>query len=196
MLSNTIAFGFAVLSLLSSCTLAAPSPRQTLCNGYAGLCGRKYSNATFIGSHDSAFVGILPTENQYDSVSTQLSKSVRFLQAQTHVKNGALEMCHTSCTELDAGTLTNYLGSIKTFLDNNPNEVVTLLLVNGDGSSPSLFDSSFTAAGIKKYTFVPSTSPKTLAIDAWPTLGEMISAGTRLVVFLGKKCSPNIAGYS
>ena len=119
-------------------------------------------------------------------MATQLSKDVRYLQAQTHIKNGGVQMCHTTCSELDAGTLTNYLGNIKKFLDQNPNEVVTLLLVNGDFASPTLFDASFSAAGLKNYTFVPSTSPNPLPYSAWPTLGAMIASGKRLVVFLGK----------
>lgn len=77
------------------------------CNGNAALCSRSYSNVTMIGTHDSAFVGILPTDNQLVSVTTQLDDGIRFLQAQTHVNNGVLEMCHTSCTELDAGPLTS-----------------------------------------------------------------------------------------
>jgi hypothetical protein len=172
-------------SLLSLCALAAPAERTTACNGYTTLCDRQYSNVTFVGSHDSAFVGYLPTENQHWSVATQLNNGVRFLQAQTHVLNGALELCHTSCLEEDAGSLKNYLSTVKSFLDTNPNEVVTLLLVNGDFQSPTLFDSTFKDVGLHTYAFVPSTSPNTLPIDSWPTLGEMISAGQRLVVFLG-----------
>ena len=98
------------------------------CNGQDALCSRAYSNVTFVGSHNSAFVGLLPSQNQLVSVEDQLGLGVRFLQAQTHDLDGTIEMCHTSCVELDAGTLTDYLKPIKTFMDANPNEVVTLLL--------------------------------------------------------------------
>ena len=77
------------------------------CNGNLALCSRLYSNVTQIGTHDSAFVGTLPTDNQLISVTHQLDDGVRFLQAQTHVKNGVLELCHTSCIERDAGPLTS-----------------------------------------------------------------------------------------
>ena len=73
------------------------------CNGNAALCSRSWSNVTLIGTHDSAFVGIWPTDNQADTVTQQLDAGIRFLQAQTHSKSGVLELCHTSCTELDAG---------------------------------------------------------------------------------------------
>ena len=53
---------------------------QTLCNGYADLCSRQYSNITTIGTHDSAFVGELPQDNQDISVTAQLDAGIRFLQ--------------------------------------------------------------------------------------------------------------------
>jgi hypothetical protein len=83
------------------------STTAVACNGNAALCSRPYSNVTLIGTHDSAFVGVLPTDNQLVSVTTQLDDGIRFLQAQTHVDNGVLTMCHTSCAELNAGPLTS-----------------------------------------------------------------------------------------
>ena len=80
--------------------LAAPTTRDLPCNGQTSLCNRKYSNVSFIGAHDSAFVGPLPTQNQDLSVTAQLNGGIRFLQAQTHnvkifgISN--LRMCHTS----------------------------------------------------------------------------------------------------
>jgi len=181
----------SIPTFLSLTTVAAPTERQTNpCNGHTSLCDRQYSNITFVGTHDSAFVGYLPTENQHFTVAQQLSAGVRFLQAQTHVLNGNLELCHTSCLEENAGTLQNYLSTVKSFLDANPNEVITLLLVNGDFQSPTLFDQTFKAVGLDTYAFVPSTSPNPLPIGSWPTLGEMIVAGKRLVVFLGRLVPP------
>jgi hypothetical protein len=185
-------FSFSLTSLLLISTIlslnavAAPAERQTNpCNGHTALCDRQYSNITFVGTHDSAFVGFLPTQNQHFTVAQQLSAGVRFLQAQTHLLNGNLQLCHTSCVAENAGTLQNYLSTIKSFLDANPHEVITLLLVNGDFQSPTLFDKTFKGVGLDTYAFVPSTSPNPLPIGSWPTLGEMIVAGKRLVVFLG-----------
>lgn len=39
------------------------------------------------------------------------------------------------------------------------------------------------ASGLANYAYTP---PHTLAIDEWPTLQEMITAGDRLVMFLGE----------
>ena len=35
-----------------------------------------------------------------------------------------------------------------------------------------------------KLAFVPSTSPSALKQSAWPTLGQMIDSGKRVVVFM------------
>lgn len=168
---------------LPSFLCLAPSLAQNLCNGYAELCGRQYSNITTIGTHDSAFVGELPQDNQGISVTAQLNAGIRFLQAQSH-KNllGTLELCHTSCLEADAGSVESYLSTVKTWLDANPNEVLTVLLVNGDNVPISMFDDAYTNSGLKSYAYTPPTSP--IAIEAWPTLQELITAGTRLVAFL------------
>lgn len=170
---------FTPLSLLA--LLAPRALAASVCNGYAEYCDKVYSNVTFIGSHDSAFVGFLPVDNQFESVADQLASGVRFLQAQSHDKDGAIELCHTSCLEEDAGTLQAWLETVVAFLDANPDEVVTLLVTNGDGIAGADFAAAFEAAGADAYAYSPGA---TLALADWPTLGELIDAGTRLVVFM------------
>lgn len=167
--------------LLALVGITATAHAATTCNGYDALCDRQYSNLTFIGSHDSAFVGILPVDNQFDSVSDQLSLGVRFLQAQSHDKDGTIELCHTSCLEEDAGSLETWLDTVVTFLAANPDEVVTLLITNGDGIDGADFATVFETSGAASYAYSPAS---TLALSDWPTLGELIDAGTRLVVFM------------
>ncbi|GAM90093.1 hypothetical protein ANO11243_081330 [Dothideomycetidae sp. 11243] len=168
--------------------LASLGHCQQLCNGFAALCDRQYSNVSFVGTHDSAFNGVLPTDNQDVNVAAQLNAGIRFLQAQVHDFFGTLQMCHTSCWELDTGTLTSYLANIKTFLDANPNEVVTLLLVNGDNTDVSVFASAFESTGLQGYAFIPASNP--LPINQWPTLRQMIAANTRLVAMLDSEANP------
>jgi len=151
------------------------------CNGYTELCDRLWSNVSQIGSHDSAFVGNLPTDNQNVSVADQLDAGIRFLQGQTHYFLGELSMCHTSCYELYAGTLVSYLTTIKTWMDANSNEVITLLLTNGDSENVSLFGDAFVSSGLSTYAYTPSGI---LTIPEWPTLQELINADTRLIMFL------------
>ena len=54
--------------------------------------------------------------------------------------------------------------------------------MNGDNVDVSMFDTAYTSSGLKSYAYTPPSSPLTL--DAWPTLQELITAGTRLVAFL------------
>ena len=176
-----------LISTAIGVAIASPlAQRQTQCVG--SLCDRLYSNVTWIGTHDSAFVGSIddPTVNQEVSVTDQLNAGIRFLQAQTHTNDltGTLDMCHTSCLLEDAGSLDNYLSTVKTWMDANPNNVLTMLLVNGDNVDVSEFDDAFSSSGLKDYAFVPSTSPNALTIDQWPTLGDMVTSGKRIVVFL------------
>ncbi|KAI1773412.1 PLC-like phosphodiesterase [Hypoxylon cercidicola] len=151
------------------------------CNGHAELCDRVYSNVTFAGAHNSPFVGIGPSDNQFTSPTDQLNQGVRFLQAQTHDKDGVIEMCHTSCILKDAGTLESYLGEIKTWVDGNPNEVVTLLITNPDAIDITKYGDTFKSTGLESYVFTPGAQ---LSLSEWPTLGNMISSGKRVVVFM------------
>ncbi|WZH43667.1 PLC-like phosphodiesterase [Fusarium acuminatum] len=151
------------------------------CNGHDELCKRKYSDITFIGTHNSAFVGKLPVHNQYISVIEQLDLGVRFLQAQTQNKDGDIQMCHTHCWELDEGPLEDYLQEISDWMGKNPDEVVTLLLTNIDALPIEKYDDAFNSTGLKEFVFRPE---KKLAFDDWPTLQKFLDDGTRLVVFM------------
>jgi hypothetical protein len=174
------------LSLLSAAALLFPFTAAQ-CNGYTEYCSRSWSNITTVGSHDSPFVGGSLSDNQDINITAQLDLGIRFLQGQTHMAllGDELEMCHTSCLLEDAGSLTNYLTTIKTWLDANPNEVLTLLLTNGDYVDIGNFSASFEASGLDTLCYVPPTSPDVLPIDEWPTLQELIDNGTRVVTFLG-----------
>jgi hypothetical protein len=163
------------ISLFATAVLAA-------CNGHDELCKRKYSDITFVGTHNSAFVGELPVHNQYISVAEQLDLGVRFLQAQTQDKDGNIQTCHTYCWELDAGPLQSYLKEVSEWMGKNPDEVVMILLTNIDALPIEKFDDAFNSTGLKDIAFRPK---KKLSRDEWPTLQKLLDDGTRLVVFMG-----------
>ncbi|KAI0133912.1 PLC-like phosphodiesterase [Xylariales sp. AK1849] len=162
------------------------------CNGHAELCDRKYSNVSFIGAHDSPFVGILPSENQLEDVTAQLDQGVRYLTAQTHDKDGSIELCHTYCDLLDAGSLQTFLGTVKTWLDGNANEVVTLLITNEDAIDVNDFADAFKAVGLDTYVFTPDGD---LALEDWPTLGTLIANNQRAVVFMDYHADTSKVAY-
>ncbi|KZO90210.1 PLC-like phosphodiesterase, partial [Calocera viscosa TUFC12733] len=162
---------------------AAPHRRATTCNGSPSLCTRSYGNTTFVGAHDSFAVS--PTSlagNQDYDVTQQLTDGIRMLQNQLHNSSGTIELCHTSCDLLDAGSLEAYLGKVNTWLKANPDEVVTLLLVNSDDIDVTQFGAAYTAAGLDTLSYTPPQAA--ITVDQWPTLGEMIDQGTRVVTFM------------
>jgi len=171
-----------------SYTLGAvlPAKRATTCNGHPELCNRSFGNVTFFGSHDSfAFSDdpIALARDQEVDIPTQLGLGVRLLQAQAHMKDGQLHFCHTNCDLFDGGTVEDYLKTVKTFLDANPNEVITLIFTNPEGASlPDQWKPAFDNSGITQLAYVPPSIP--VPQSSWPTLGQMIDSGTRVVVFL------------
>jgi hypothetical protein len=163
------------------------------CNGQDAFCSRRYSDITVVGSHNSAFDGVLPAHNQFVSVTEQLNLGVRFLQAQTQSKGGVIEMCHTYCWELDVGPLTEYLAEVTAWIEDHPDEVVTLLLTNKDALPITQFDEDFETAGLKPFVYRPERD--VISQDEWPTLQELIDAGTRLVVFMDANSDQDQVDY-
>ncbi|KAJ5143611.1 uncharacterized protein N7515_002398 [Penicillium bovifimosum] len=142
------------------------------------------------------FVGPLPQHNQNIDIEAQLDMGIRYLQGQTHrsvLVNTTIELCHTSCFLEDAGSLKSFLKTIKKWLDAHPDEVVTLLLTNGDSVPVTEFGDTFASSGIADYAYTPSANP--LLIADWPTLGDLISSGKRLVVFLDYGADPSKVDY-
>ncbi|KAI0375129.1 PLC-like phosphodiesterase [Pilatotrama ljubarskyi] len=179
-----------VLSLLASSVTSAAAltatRRATTCNGHAELCDRSFGNVTFVGAHDSYAVGTSSLlVNQDYNITQQLNDGVRMLQSQAHNKNGVIQLCHTSCGLYDGGSLQDYLTTVKTWMDANPNDVVSLLIVNSDNLAPSEYDTVFKAAGLDTLAYAPDSA--SLQASAWPTLGTLIDSGKRLVVFLSTK---------
>ncbi|EJU00025.1 PLC-like phosphodiesterase [Dacryopinax primogenitus] len=163
-------------------SLAAPNRRATTCNGSPLLCSRQYSNITFIGAHDSFALSPSLAGNQDYDLTQQLTDGIRMLQNQAHSANNTIELCHTSCSLLDGGSLAIYLGKLKVWLDANPGEVVTLLLVNNDDLPVSQFGAVLQSVGLDTVSFNPGKA--SLTLQEWPTLGQMLDQGTRLVTFM------------
>ncbi|KAG8697645.1 hypothetical protein FRC09_007730 [Ceratobasidium sp. 395] len=181
-------FLLAFQGVLASPALVKPAleARADLCNGYAALCSRSYGNVTYIGAHNSYAYSTDVTAlsaNQNVDVTAQLNLGVRLLQAAGKLKDGGVELCHTSCALWDGGSLTSWLSKIKTWMDAHPREVITLILTNGDNlDAKQYWVPPFTASGISSYVYTPPSG--SVARNAWPTLGNMISSGKRLVVIM------------
>ncbi|EOA81057.1 uncharacterized protein SETTUDRAFT_158015 [Exserohilum turcica Et28A] len=133
--------------------------------------------------------------NQFFNTTVQLDAGVRLLSAQIHVASNSetnareLHLCHSSCVFFDAGPLHDWLWEIRTWMDANPHEVVTLLLVNTDGVDAREVSAEYSRADLAHYGYVPpiinqAPNPSTEFEKTWPTLRDMIANGQRLVSFI------------
>lgn len=184
MLPFTILAGLVSLTLTNAFSIQ--SRQSVACNNSPDLCSRSYSSITHLGAHDSPFVrdattGYSTSGNQYYNSTVQLDAGVRLLSAQVHRSNNGWHLCHSSCDLMDAGLLSDWLSDIKVWINANPNEVVTVLLVNADNAAPSDLHAQFTEAEITSLAYKPASV--SAAPASWPTLQELINAKTRLMVF-------------
>jgi len=185
---------FLLLQAVQFVAALAIERRGITCNGHVELCGRQYSNVTFLGAHDSFAVGATDVAaNQDYNVTQQLNDGIRMLQNQVLVQPDGLHLCHTICPLYDAGLLLNYLVEVRNWLAKNPTEVVSILLVNINGASPVQFAEVYENAGLVEYVFAPQTP--TLTVNQWPTLGTMIANNQRLVTFMDNKANSSEVPY-
>lgn len=170
------------------------SKRATVCNGHSELCSKTYGNVTYIGAHNSYAVGSnnLAANQDYD-VTQQLTDGIRLLQVQAHLQNGAIRLCHSSCLLFDGGLFSDYLKKVKTWMDSNPTEVVSILIVNIDNQPAASFAAAYTTASLVDMSYSPDTVAVTA--DQWPTLGTLIDTGKRLVTFMDNSADSSAAPY-
>ncbi|KAK7416419.1 hypothetical protein QQX98_005236 [Neonectria punicea] len=173
----------AALAVLATGTSVSAA---TACNNSPSLCNRNYNNITHMGAHGSSFLregtgSFAAAGNQYYNATVALDAGIRLLQAQVHKPSDTLRLCHTTCELLDAGTLEDWLVIINSWMSRNPNDVVTLLLVNSDEAEASEFGSVFNSSGISELAYTPSGEGPS---GDWPTLNSMISNDTRVVSFI------------
>jgi hypothetical protein len=171
---------------------------QNACNNSPDLCNRAYNNITHLGAHDSPFLRNAETSfstsgNHYYNTTVQLDSGVRLLSAQIHQANDSgtesWHLCHSSCDLLDAGPLETWLGEIKTWMDANTNDVVTLLIVNSDNAPASSLGPLFSASGLDKLAYTPPST--TTLPTSWPSLDALIGNGTRLMTFIASLPEPS-----
>jgi hypothetical protein len=176
----------AFLSLLATAfgVNAATIKRADVCNGHAELCSKTYGEVSYVGAHNSYAVDTasLSANQEYD-VLQQLKDGIRLLQLQVHLDTDKqLHLCHESCFLYQGGLLKDYLTKVKSWLDSNPSEVLSILIVNIDNQSAATFAAIYEAVGLASVSFPPTSQP--LKYTGWPTLGSMIDSGKRLVTFL------------
>ena len=151
------------------------------CNGFSELCDRPFDGVSYPTTHNAMsnvedrFLG----PNQNHSVLHQLSAGVRGLMLDTWYFNGDVVLCHAGdvipCDRLGMRPLIDTLSDIRFFLEQHPNEIVSIIFESYVSEADTAAD--FIGSGAIAYTHVQSPTA------AWPTVRELIAADTRLVVF-------------
>ena len=166
--------------LCASCgTENGGTPSITMCNGHEELCERHYDEVAYPMAHNAMSNAedgwIAP--NQNFGITRQLDEGIRGLMLDTYEEDGELLLCHSVCL---AGSqpLVEGLDEITVFLEANPGEVVSIIFENyiTHAQTAAAFDES----GLIDFVYSHEVG------EQWPTLGGLIEADTRLVVFQEK----------
>ncbi|HEX2898278.1 MAG TPA: phosphatidylinositol-specific phospholipase C domain-containing protein, partial [Bacteroidia bacterium] len=145
------------------------------CNGDPALCSRRFDEVCYATTHNAFnYQGDFLFPNQSFDVARQLQDGIRGLMLDVYWYNSRPTVYHSS-NFLGNQPLSDLLDDIKAFLDSQPNEVVSIIFESY--ITAAQMNAAFTQAGLLPYVHAqPQGSP-------WPTLGDMIAANRRLVVF-------------
>ncbi|MCB9230043.1 MAG: phosphatidylinositol-specific phospholipase C domain-containing protein [Bacteroidia bacterium] len=172
-----------IILLLLACS---KSPAQ--CNGSSLLCNKRYDQVAYLTTHNAfnSAEDNFALPNQTYNIATQLQDGVRALMIDVYDVSG-VPTCYHGYAWLGSAPLLDYLGDIKTFLDDHPNEVVTIIFECY--VSANAIESVVNQAGLMPYLYTHSPQ------SAWPTLQTMISDDTRLVIFSDKNDASSSQGW-
>ena len=144
------------------------------CNGSIDLCSKQYNEVAYLTTHNafnSDEDGLL-FPNQTYNIASQLNDGVRGLMIDVYDYFGTPTAYH-SIFALGTIPLSDIFNDIKTFLDNNPNEVVTIILECYVTAND--IEDEINQSGLSSYLYAHNT--------VWPTLQNMIDNDNRLVIF-------------
>lgn len=143
-----------------------------------------HNSFSIFGSSPQTGAPIVTFFNQEDSVLDQLNNGVRGLMLDMYDFRNDVWLCHSfggHCHEFTAFRPANEtLAEIRTFLEANPTEVVTIF-IEDYVLTLNAITKLFTSAGLTKYWMPVAVMPSNGSL--WPTLEEMIQRNHRLVVF-------------
>ena len=163
---------FRKLLVIASCLLCVNAWAQ--CNGDPGLCEKRFDQVVYVTTHNAFnYSGPFQAPNQTYPVSQQLQDGVRAFMLDVYDQNGIPTLYH-SFSFLGNEPLQDVLTDVRLFLEQHPNEVVTLIFECY--ISANEMDTVFTNSGLKPYLH------EQLLGSPWPTLQNMIDVGKNLVV--------------
>jgi hypothetical protein len=148
------------------------------CNGDTTLCSRRFDQVCFLYTHNSYnYRGPHRLPNQNVDLSQQMALGVRGFMLDVYAHRDGVMLYHGRRL-MGHRPLQEDLRAIKDFLDAHPREVMSIIFESK--ISAAQMEAELTRAGLLPYLHAQ-------AIDRfWPSLGEMIASGKRLVIFSEK----------
>tara|TARA_B110000444_G_scaffold223726_1_gene226485 strand:- start:86 stop:919 length:834 start_codon:yes stop_codon:yes gene_type:complete len=149
------------------------------CNGSNDLCNKRYNEVAYLTTHN-AFNSkqdryLFP--NQKTNITEQLNNGVRGLMIDVYEDNESIVVYH-AYKFLGSQPLSVYLNDIKYFLDNNPNEILTIILETY--TSSNAIENEISKVGLLEYLHTQDVN------SLWPKLQMMIDSNKRLVILSDK----------
>lgn len=146
------------------------------CNGATNLCSKRYDQVAYLTTHnafnadDQGFT----FPNQNVGITAQLDLGVRGLMLDVYEMNGIPTVYH-GFSVLGNVPLVSNLEEIRVFLENNPNDIVTIIFECYVDAN--MIEAAMNTAGLAIYLYAKPAG------QDWDILGDMIAANKRLVVF-------------
>ena len=144
------------------------------CNGSLNLCSKQYNEVAYLTTHNafnSEEDGLLLPNQTYNIIS-QLNAGVRGLMIDVYDHLGIPTAYH-SIFALGTIPLSNIFNEINTFLNNNPSEIITIILECHVTAND--IENEINQSGLSDFLYTHNS--------VWPTLQNMIDNNNRLVIF-------------
>ena len=177
MMKNAVRI-LSIVLLFMACKKEPSTEKQNseTCYSQQALCDKKYNEVCFLGAHNAFnYKGPFLFPNQNISIPKQLEKGVRCFLLDIYKEGDQLLLYH-SFKPLGSQSAETVFGGIKTFMEEHPKEVITLIIQN-DISVSDLGD-FYRSFGLEAIAYIHDENV------GWKTLGEMVKSGRRLVTMV------------
>jgi hypothetical protein len=151
---------------------------STACNGHQELCGRRYDQVAFPGTHNaySNRADNFGAPDQTFTIRRQLDDGVRVLHLEIYPFDNDVYLCHSIC-QIGSQLLLDGLTEVDGFVEAQPREVVTLLMESSHVPTDAVAR-ALQASGLGAHLHAQAAGAP------WPTLQDMIDRGERVVALL------------
>jgi hypothetical protein len=180
--SDKATYSMAPPNILFKELVTMRSGNELTCNGTPGNCYLPYTSLTMPGTHNSVATHLpMPcffVDQPGHTVAEQLLDGIRDFDIDTCESDGQVWACHWPFI---SGRMDEHMETIQAFLDANPREIVSINYDDANGDLSILAEAVWGAA---LETFGDRIAVRPAKNGTWPTVGEMIEADKRVVIYM------------